>query len=85
MKNYISVCKNVIAENNKKKWKHPKPPIRISQRPSGPAVAHGFSVGILDKDGTIVAKLQTTKDGKPLLKCGAKVMLATEFPTTVLA
>lgn len=77
--NYVSVCKQVIAQNNKKKWVDPAPTIRVSNTPSGKVVKRSNAVGIVDKDGNIVAKLVATTDGEPVIKCGAKVALITDF------
>lgn len=77
--NYVSVCKQVIAQNNKKKWVDPAPTIRVSKTPSGKVVKRSNAVGIVDKDGNIVAKLVATTDGEPVIKCGAKVALITDF------
>tara|TARA_B100000745_G_C19930555_1_gene313333 strand:+ start:204 stop:458 length:255 start_codon:yes stop_codon:yes gene_type:complete len=81
---FVSVCKNVIGRNNKKNWVDPDPTIRIGKTRSGSAVDRAHSVGIVDKDGIIVAKLVATQDGKPVIKCGAKVALITEYDVKVL-
>ena len=83
-KHYISVCKNVIATNNKKCWINPDPAIRVSHSPSGEAKEHVHELAILDSEGQIVARILTSKDGKPVLKCGAKVAIITEYPTLPL-
>lgn len=77
--NYVSVCKNVIGSNNKKDWVNPDPTIRVSKTPSGKVTKRAHSVGIVDADGNIVARLVATEDGKPVIKCGAKVALITEY------
>lgn len=76
---YISVCKNVIQANNKKGWIDPDPTIRVSNTPSGKVTTRSHQVGILDKDGNIVARMIATEDGKPVISCGAKVALVTEY------
>jgi len=81
---YVSVCKNVIASNNKKNWEDPDPTIRISNTPSGKVVGRGLEIAIKDSQGNIVAKLLSTSDGKPVIKCGAKVALVTDYPVEVL-
>lgn len=80
-KEYISVCKNVIASNNKKKWVDADPSIRISKSKSGKAISRVFSTAILDSQGNEVARIVSSKDGNPVLKCGAKVAIITEYPT----
>lgn len=77
---YVSVCKNTIGTNNKKGWVCPAPTIRVSNTPSGKVTARAHTVGIVDANGNVVARLVATKDGKPVIKCGAKVALITEFP-----
>lgn len=83
--NFISVCKNAIAHNNKRNWKGPDlvPAIRISRTPQGKATAHANKIAILDENGKIVAFLQSTTNGEPLLKCGAKVALTTLFDVEI--
>lgn len=81
---YLSICKNVIAANNKRNWKKPDPAIRISNTPSGKIQSHEHSVGIVDAKGNIVARIVSTKDGKPVIKCGAKVGIVTEYPVVSL-
>lgn len=75
---YVSVCKNVIGSNNKAGWKDPKPAIRVSNTPSGKVTHRAHSIGIPDKDGNIVARVVSTTDGKPVIKCGAKVAIITD-------
>ena len=72
--NYISVCKQVIAQNNKANWEKPKPAIRVSNTPSGKVVRRAHQLAIYDKDGNEVARVVSTTDGKPVIKCGAKVL-----------
>lgn len=81
---HVSVCKNVIAANNKRGWVDPDPAIRISNTKSGKAIARGHTVAIKDKAGNIVARIITTQDGTPVIKCGAKVGIVTEYPVEVL-
>lgn len=81
--NLISVCKNVIMRNNKNGWVNPEPPIRISHTATGKAIAHAHVVHIKDSVGNRVASLITTKDGTPLLKCGAKVALLTDYDVEI--
>jgi hypothetical protein len=76
---YVSVCKNVIASNNKKQWIDPDPTIRVSNTPSGKVTQRANAIEILDKDGNVVAELVATTDGKPVIKCGAKVALITKY------
>jgi hypothetical protein len=76
---YVSVCKNVIASNNKKQWVDPDPTIRVSNTPSGKVTQRANTIEILDKDGNVVAELVATTDGKPVIKCGAKVALITKY------
>lgn len=76
----MSVCKNVIAANNKKGWVNPAPTIRHSRTPSGKVMARYHNVGITDAEGNVVAVLAATTDGLPIIKCGAKVGLVTLFP-----
>lgn len=84
MKNYISVCKNKIASNNKKGWVNPEPTIRVSHTPSGKVQKRVHRVGIVDQNGNVVAELVATQDGKPVIKCGAKVALITKYDTVEL-
>lgn len=82
--NYISVCKNIIQSNNKRGWNEPDPAIRVSKTKSGKAIARGFTVGIKDADGNIVATIRTTKDGNPIIKAGAKVVIETVYDVQVV-
>ncbi len=81
---YISVCKQVIGQNNKKDWIDPKPAIRVSNTPSGKVTQRAHELAIKDKDGNVVAKVVSTTDGKPVIKCGAKVAIITEYETEIL-
>lgn len=81
---YISVCKNVIASNNKKSWENPDPAIRVSNTPSGKVTQRAHSLSIKDKDGNEVARVISSTDGKPVIKCGAKVAIITEHPTEII-
>lgn len=81
---HVSVCKNVIAKNNKKGWKDPDPTIRISNSKSGKVIQRANKIGIVDKDGNVVARLLATEDGKPVISCGAKVALITEYDVVSL-
>lgn len=84
MKQFISVCKNVIASNNKRKWQEPSPAIRVSNSKSGKVVERAHTLAIKDKDGNIVARIVSTQDGTPVVKCGAKVAIITEYETEVI-
>lgn len=81
--NYISVCKNVIQSNNKRGWNNPDPAIRVSRTKSGKAIARGFNVAIKDEQGNTVARIITTRDGRPLIKAGAKVIIETKYDVEV--
>jgi hypothetical protein len=80
---YISVCKNVIASNNKRRWVSPDPAIRVSKSPSGKVAQRAHTLLIKDANGNTVAKIISTQDGKPVIKCGAKVAIITEYPTEI--
>lgn len=82
--NYISVCKNAIASNNKRGWVDPDPAIRVSHAPSGKVQKRAHKLAIKDKDGNIVATIISTQDGEPVIKCGAKVAIITEYETEVI-
>jgi hypothetical protein len=69
----ITVCKNVIMQNNKRKWKNPDQPVRIAGGRKMPASAHCFDLAIMDASGNEVAYIRTTEDGQPIVRCGAKV------------
>lgn len=81
---FLSVCKNVIAANNKRGWQDPQPAIRMSNTPSGKVTGRAHSVGITDANGNIVAWIISTTDGKPVIKCGAKVAIITQYDAIVL-
>lgn len=81
---YVSVCKNVIGSNNKRGWVDPDPTIRVSETPSGQVTKRAHTVGIVDENGKVVARLVATQDGKPVIKCGAKVALITDHPVVEL-
>lgn len=82
--NFISVCKNVIQQNNKREWVNPFPAIRVCKTPSGKATQRAHTLAIKDKNGDIVAKVISSQDGKPVIKAGAKVVIITEYETEVL-
>lgn len=82
--NYISVCKNVIASNNKRAWNDPDPAIRVSKTKSGKVTKRAHTLLIKDKNGDVVAKVVSTQNGAPVIKCGAKVAIITEYETEVL-
>ena len=82
--NYISICKNVIYSNNKQKWVDPKPAIRVSNTPSGKVQKRAHTLAIKDKNGEIVARVVSSQDGKPVISCGAKVAIITEFDTEII-
>lgn len=84
MKNFISVCKNVIASNNKRNWVDPNPAIRVSKTKSGAAIKRAHILAIKDKDGNTVATIVSSQDGKPVIGCGAKVAIITEYETEVI-
>lgn len=81
---FISVCKNVIYSNNKKNWVDPQPAIRVSNTPSGKVTQRAHTLAIKDSQGNIVARIVSTKDGNPVIKCGAKVAIITEYETEIL-
>lgn len=80
----ISVCKNVIASNNKKNWADPAPAIRVSKTPAGKVSQRAHTLGIVDADGNVVATILSSKDGRPVIKCGAKVGIVTVFDPIVI-
>ena len=83
---WISVCKNVIMANNKKNWADPDPAIRISRTKAGKAFDRGHAVDIIGQDGRVAATIYSSTDGKPILKCGAKVAIHTPhgcYPKTL--
>lgn len=65
--------------NNKRGWDNPEPAIRISNTKSGKVTGRSNLVEILDKDGEVVATLESSVDGKAIVKCGAKVALFTKY------
>lgn len=75
---YISVCKNVIASNNKRDWIEPDPAIRVSNTKSGKVTHRAHTLAIKDADGNVVARVVSTQDGQPVINCGAKVAIITE-------
>lgn len=81
--NYISVCKNVIASNNKAGWVEPQPAIRVSRSPSGKVTKRAHTLLIKDAAGNVVARIVSSQDGKPVISCGAKVAIITEYETEV--
>lgn len=85
MANFISVCKNVLASNNKRKWVDPEPAIRVSNTAKGLASKRAHTLAIKDSQGNIVARIVSSTDGNPVLKCGAKVAIITEYETEVLS
>lgn len=80
----VTVCKNVIASNNKRGWKDPDPAIRVAATKSGKAILRGHTVIITDKAGNAVATINSTADGRPVVKCGAKVAIFTTYPVEVV-
>lgn len=78
----ITVCKNVIASNNKKGWINPEPAIRCATTKSGKVFDRGNLVNIHDSKGNVVATIESTTDGKPIVKCGAKVAIFTKYPVS---
>ena len=83
--NFISVCKNVIASNNKRQWKDPEPAIRVSNTPSGKVAKRAHTLAIKDKFGAVVATVVSTTDGSPVIRCGAKVAIITKYESEVLS
>jgi len=82
--NYISVCKNVIGSNNKRNWIDPDPSIRVSNTPSGKVQKRAHKLAIKDAEGNTVATILSTTDGKPVIKCGAKVAIITEYEIEII-
>lgn len=82
---YISVCKQVIQQNNKNNWVDPKPAIRVSKTASGKASSRGNVVCIVDEKGNVVARIISSTDGKPVTKAGAKVAIVTKYEAKVLS
>lgn len=81
---YISVCKQVIQQNNKNNWVDSKPAIRVSKTAAGKATERGHTVCIVDANGNIVARIMSSRDGKPVTKAGAKVAIKTLYDVKVL-
>lgn len=81
---FVSICKNVIYSNNKRKWTNPDPAIRVSKTKSGAATQRAHTLAIKDKDGNIVATVVSTQDGQPVVACGAKVAIITEYDTEII-
>lgn len=82
---YISVCKNVIASNNKRGWSNPDPAIRVSNTPSGRVMQRAHTLAIKDARGNVVARIVSSQDGGPVISCGAKVAIITEYATEIVA
>lgn len=82
--NFISVCKNIIGSNNKLGWLKPKPAIRVSRTKSGKVIHRAHKLAIKDAAGNTVATIVSTQNGKPVISCGAKVAIITEYETEVL-
>lgn len=80
----ISVCKQVIAANNKRHWVDPLPAIRVAGTRSGKVEQRAHELGICDAAGNVVARIVTTADGRPVVKCGAKVAIFTDYPVEVI-
>ena len=81
---FISVCKNVIASNNKRKWADPDPAIRVSGSRSGKVTHRAHTLAIKDAEGNVVAKIVSTQDGEPVIKCGAKVAIICNYEPEIL-
>jgi len=81
---YVSVCKQVIAQNNKAGWVDPKPAIRVSNTPSGKVTQRAHTIAIKDAAGNVVARVVSSTDGKPVISCGAKVAIITEYDTEIV-
>ena len=79
----ITVCKNVIMANNKRGWVDPEPAIRVAGTPGGKVLGRGHTVHIKDRAGQVVATIVSSKDGKPVVKCGAKVAIFTSWPVEI--
>lgn len=84
MPEFISVCKQVIAQNNKRKWVDPSPAIRVSNKSYGSATKRAHTLAIKDDRGNTVATIISSKNGLPVLKCGAKVAIIADHPTEVI-
>lgn len=81
---FISVCKNVIASNNKRGWEDPSPAVRVANTPSGKVTSRAHTLAIKDSFGNIVARVISSQDGRPVISCGAKVAIVAEYDTEVL-
>ena len=81
----VTVCKNIIAQNNKRGWVDPEPTIRVSGSPGGAVQFRAHKLAITDSAGNVVAELIATRDGNPVVKCGAKVALITKHPVLEVA
>ena len=81
---FISVWQNVIASNNKQGWVNPQPALRVSGSEHGKVLQRAHSLAIKDANGNTVAKIISTQDGTPVVSCGAKVAIVTEFDTQVI-
>jgi hypothetical protein len=75
----------VIASNNKAGWVDPNPAIRVSNSKSGKVTGRAHSLAIKDGQGKIVAMIISTQDGQPVIKCGAKVAIITEFEPEIIS
>lgn len=84
LREYVSVCKQVIGRNNKRDWVDPDPAIRVGRAPSGAATKRAHKLAIKDAEGNTVATVLSSTDGKPVIKAGAKVVIVTEYPTEIL-
>ena len=73
---FISINKQTIAQNNKAGWVDPAPAIRVAEKRHGPG-EYGHNVAIKDANGKVVAVVCSSRDGEPLLKCGAKIVIET--------
>lgn len=80
----VSVCKNVIASNNKRGWVDAEPAIRVARTKSGKVHQRAHKLAIKDRDGNVVATILSSTDGNPVVKCGAKVAISTVYDTEVL-
>lgn len=79
----ISVCKQIIAQNNKSGWINPKPAIRVSNTPHGKVTHRAHELSIFDKNGNEVAVVLSSTDGNPVIGCGAKVAISTKYDVKV--
>ena len=76
----ISVCKNIIASNNKRHWIDPDPAIRVSNTKSGKVIMRTNCLKIVDREGREVGRVISSIDGNPVVSCGAKVAILTKYP-----